>query len=115
MFSNCAGNIGRFAGPVLTSLQSADEPTLTAAMEQSLHILLAIVKQAQPRDVCVSVDHPTPCCACTQMPPSKMVSFVLVGSACLRRSNPSEAHALFLRQSSLLGTRAANKSAQVKL
>jgi len=53
MFSNCAGNIGRFAGPVLTSLQSADEPTLTAAMEQSLHILLAIVKQAHPRDVCV--------------------------------------------------------------
>lgn len=53
MFSNCAGNVGRFAGPVLTALQAADQPALDPTACQSLRILLQIVQQASPHDICV--------------------------------------------------------------
>eukprot|EP00435_Cladocopium_sp_Y103_P025373 s2946_g6.t1 len=53
MFSNCAGHIGRFAGPVLTTMQAAEVPDLSPENAQSLRILLFIVQQASPRDICV--------------------------------------------------------------
>ena len=57
MFSNCAGQVGRFAGPVLTHLQQ-HEP-LDEDTRRALQILLLIVRMARPRDIVWSVD-PSP-------------------------------------------------------
>lgn len=53
MFSNCAGHIGKFAGPLLTSLQKATTDTLDQKALDTLTILLRIVLSAPPRDVVV--------------------------------------------------------------
>ena len=51
MFSNCAGHIGKFAGPLLTALQKADSPQLDQKACDTLQILLRIVTSAPPRDL----------------------------------------------------------------
>ena len=53
MFSNCAGHIGKFAGPLLTSLQKTTTDTLDQKALDTLTILLRIVLSAPPRDVVV--------------------------------------------------------------
>ena len=60
MFSNCSGQVGRFAGPVLTEVQNQTAPDLPSHAVQSLMILRSIVASASPRDiqVCGSVSPP---------------------------------------------------------
>ena len=53
MFSNCAGHVGRFAGPTLSSLQQRSDPGLTPAEEDTLRVLRSIVANAQPRDISI--------------------------------------------------------------
>ena len=60
MFSNCAGQVGRFSGPVLNKIQHQSAPSLQAHASLSLRILRSIVQSAAPRDipVCGSVSPP---------------------------------------------------------
>ena len=51
MFSNCAGQVGKFAGPVLTEIQTGPSQTLDIGMRGALTILSHIVAMAEPRDV----------------------------------------------------------------
>ena len=51
MFSHCAGNIGKFAGPLLTELQHDPPQTLSPEHVQTLRILRNIVALASPRDI----------------------------------------------------------------
>lgn len=53
MFSQCAGHIGKVAGPLLTRCQQKVTSTLDSADLHTLHILLAVVRDAQPRDITV--------------------------------------------------------------
>ena len=57
MWSNCSGQVGRFAGPVLTEIQAQTTSQLTDHAITSLRILQSIVQTASPRDihVCGSV------------------------------------------------------------
>ena len=53
MFSECAGHIGKVAGPLLTRCQQKVTSTLDDADLHTLSILLAVVRDAQPRDITV--------------------------------------------------------------
>ena len=54
MWSMCAGNIGRIAGPVLSAKQTSDTPQLDAGQIFTLQILQDIVAHAPPRDIIVA-------------------------------------------------------------
>lgn len=51
MFSNCAGQVGKFAGPLLTKLQHSDSTSLDKDDLDTLRILRLIVSRAEPRDI----------------------------------------------------------------
>ena len=51
MFSMCAGQAGRIAGPTLTALQHADSPNLSPEDAVTLQLLAALVTCPGPRDV----------------------------------------------------------------
>ena len=53
MFSMCAGQAGRIAGPTLTALQHADSPSLSPEDSVTLRLLVALVTCPGPRDVAV--------------------------------------------------------------
>ena len=53
MFSNCAGRIGKVAGPLLRKCQHDECQELNDADLETLAILRAIVVSAQPRDISV--------------------------------------------------------------
>ena len=55
MYSNCAGQLGKLAGPLLTAKQAAVLPDLTFAEVRTLQLLLHLLMRAQPRDVDVSI------------------------------------------------------------
>ena len=55
MYSNCAGQLGKLAGPLLTAKQTSAQPALTSAEVQTLQLLLHLLMRAQPRDVDVSI------------------------------------------------------------
>ena len=59
MFSNCAGQVGRFAGPVLTHLQQHEPRVFDEDTRRALQILLLIVRMARPPGTLWSVD-PSP-------------------------------------------------------
>ena len=60
MFSNCAGHVGRFAGPTLSSLQQRMDPELSSTEEDTLRVLWSIVANAQPRDISICGRPPQP-------------------------------------------------------
>lgn len=51
MFSHCAGNIGKFAGPLLTTIQQEAPDILSKSQQDTLHILQHIVLFSSPLDV----------------------------------------------------------------
>lgn len=53
MFSNCAGRIGKVAGPLLRRCQQVAGQNLSEADLETLAILRQIVMSAQPRDIVV--------------------------------------------------------------
>lgn len=53
MYSNCAGQIGKFAGPVLTEIQHGVAGPLSPSMRQCLEVLAFVVQSAEPRDIVV--------------------------------------------------------------
>ena len=60
MFSMCAGQAGRIAGPTLTALQHADSPTLSPEDAVTFQLLAALVTCPGPRDVAVRALPPQP-------------------------------------------------------
>lgn len=59
MYSNCAGQVGKFAGPVLTEIQHGIAGPLSPSMRQCLEILAFVVQAAEPRDIVV-IGQPPP-------------------------------------------------------
>ena len=53
MFSQCAGCIGKIAGPLLRRCQKGELHLLTSADKETLAILYAAVRDAVPRDISV--------------------------------------------------------------
>ena len=51
MFSHCAGNIGKFAGPLLNTIQQEAPAILSKSQQDTLHILQHIVLFSSPLDV----------------------------------------------------------------
>ena len=60
MYSNCAGQIGKFSGPVLNEIQHGVAGPLSPLMLQSLEILAFVVQSAEPRDIVVVGPSPPP-------------------------------------------------------
>ena len=56
MFSMCAGNLGRFAGPVLQLHQSGDAFTLSESSRRTLQLLLSAVTHCSPRVISLVPD-----------------------------------------------------------
>lgn len=55
MYSNCAGHLGKIAGPVFATKQSGGDPELTPNEYLSLDLLRSLLEKIHPRDVDVSI------------------------------------------------------------
>ncbi len=55
MYSNCAGQLGKLAGPVLATKQAGGSPELASGERLTLELLASLLQHIRPRDVDVSI------------------------------------------------------------